>query len=284
MLRSAWRAGPLLALRGTVGQVPGDELPASGARDMPFPTMNAKLYDELASWWPLVSSPDEYREEAEFYGRQLRAAGDQPAKSFLELGSGGGNNASHLKAGFDMVLVDPSSGMLDVSRELNPECEHLIGDMRTARLGRQFDRVFIHDAICYMTTKEDLRSAIATAFAHCRPGGAALFAPDNVRENFKPLTDHGGNDGEVRAMRYVEWAWDPDPEDSTYTVDYAFVLRESDGSVRLEHDRHIEGLFLREEWLTLLTEAGFEPRVVPFDHSELDPGSYEVFVGVRPSQ
>ena len=244
--------------------------------------MSMKLYDELASWWPLLSSPDEYVEEAEFYGRHLRAAGDQPARSLRELGSGGGNNASHLKADFDMVLVEPSHGMLDVSRKLNPECEHVAGDMRTVRLGRQFDRVFIHDAICYMATKEDLRRAIETAFEHCRPGGAALFAPDHVRENFVTLTDHGGNDGDKRSMRYMEWVWDPDPSDSTYTVDYAFMLREADGSVRVEHDRHVEGLFSRNEWLELLADVGFEPRVVPFDHSELEPGSYEVFVCFKP--
>jgi SAM-dependent methyltransferase len=42
----------------------------------------------------------------------------------LELGSGGGNNASHLKARFEMVVVEPSPAMLAVSRALNPECEH----------------------------------------------------------------------------------------------------------------------------------------------------------------
>ena len=105
---------------------------------------------------------------------------DRPPRTVLELGSGGGNNASHLKARFDMVLVEPSAGMRAVSRALNPECEHIDGDMRTVRLGRQFDAVFVHDAVCYMTTESDLRLAIETAFVHCRPGGVALFAPDFV--------------------------------------------------------------------------------------------------------
>lgn len=35
--------------------------------------------------------------------------------------------------------------------------------------------------------------------------------------------------------------------------------------------------------LRLLSEAGFQPSVVPFDHSELEPGSYEVFVARKPS-
>jgi SAM-dependent methyltransferase len=241
-----------------------------------------KMYEELAEWWPLLSAPADYEEEAAFYGQALAAACEQPPRSVLELGSGGGNNASHLKSRFTMVLVEPSAGMRDVSGRLNPECEHVEGDMRTVRLGRAFDAVFVHDAVCYMTTEADLRKAIDTAFLHCRSGGAALFAPDYVRENFRPSTDHGGHDGPSRGLRYLEWTWDPDPDDTTYLADYAFMLRAPDGTMRVEHGRHVEGLFPREVWLRLLSEAGFRPRVVPFEHSELEPGSHEVFVATRP--
>ena len=240
-----------------------------------------RLYEDLAAWWPLLSSPEEYAEEAAFYQARLVEACQPPARSLLELGSGGGSNASHLKQRFELTLVDLSPGMLDVSRRLNPECEHLEGDMRTVRLGRQFDCVFVHDAVMYMTTEDDLRRAMATAFVHCRAGGAALFAPDAVRETYRPSTDHGGHDGAGAALRYLEWSWDPDPADTTSIVDYACLLRDGDGSVRSVHDRHVEGLFPRATWLRLLRDAGFDPTVVPFDHSELEPGQYEVFVARR---
>lgn len=240
-----------------------------------------RLYSDFAAWWPVLSAPAEYEEEAAFYGSALAAACVEPPRTVLELGSGGGNNASHLKTRFDMVLVDPSPGMLAVSRALNPECEHVEGDMRTVRLDREFDAVFVHDAVCYMTSESDLRKAIETAFIHCAPGGAALFAPDHVRETFEPSTDHGGHDEADRSLRYLEWTWDPDPSDSTYLVDYAYLLRRPDGTVQAEHDRHVEGLFSREEWLRFLSEAGFEPRAVPFDHSALEPGTYEVFVAKK---
>ncbi|MBW3572355.1 MAG: class I SAM-dependent methyltransferase [Gemmatimonadetes bacterium] len=242
-----------------------------------------KLYDDLASWWPLMSAPEEYAHEAEFYGRALIEACARPPRTLLELGSGGGNNASYLKARFDRtVLVDLSPGMLEVSRRLNPECEHVQGDMRAVRLGREFDCVFVHDAVCYMATEADLRQAIRTAWIHCAPGGAALFAPDHLRENFVPSTEQGGRDGADRAMRYLMWTWDPDPADSTYTVDFAYLLRQADGSVRVEHDRHLEGLFSRGDWLRLLQEAGFQPSAVPFDHPDLEPGSHQVFVARKP--
>ena len=87
--------------------------------------------------------------------------------------------------------------------------------MRTLRLGRTFDAVLVHDAVMYMTTEADLRQAIETAYVHVRPGGVAVFAPDFVKETFKPSTDHGGHDGDGRALRYLEWSFDPDPDDTT---------------------------------------------------------------------
>src|SRR5688572_6434757 len=162
-----------------------------------------RMYSDLASWWPLMSAPADYEEEAAFYQRLILEASGEPPVTLLELGSGGGNNASFLKARFEMVLVEPSPGMMAVSQALNPGVPHVIGDMRSVRLGRVFDGVFVHDAVTYMLTESDLRRAIDTAYLHCRPGGVALFCPDHVRENFQPSTEHGGEDGDGRAMRYL---------------------------------------------------------------------------------
>jgi SAM-dependent methyltransferase len=238
-----------------------------------------RLYDELSEWFPLLSPPEEYAEEAELYRRVLTETLGSPPREVLELGSGAGSNASHMKAAFRMLLVDKSPGMLAVSRALNPDCEHVEGDMRNVRLGRQFDAVFVHDAVMYLTSESDLAAAMATAFVHCRPGGVVLFAPDYVRETFRAATDCGGSDGPDRGMRYMEWVTDPNPADTTFIVDYAYLLRESNGRVRVEHDRHVEGLFPRATWLRLLAAAGFDDvRVRPGDLSDLNPGQYELFV------
>ncbi|MEO7001398.1 MAG: class I SAM-dependent methyltransferase [Ktedonobacterales bacterium] len=222
-----------------------------------------KLYAALAEWWPLLSPVDEYADEAAFFLDVLsRHYANHPSdqrRTLVEFGSGGGSNAFYLKAQFDMTLVDRSPEMLAVSHILNPECEHLVGDMRSVRLGRCFDGVFIHDAIDYMTTEADLRRAIETAYTHCAPGGVALFIPDYVRETFAPTTEHGGRDGEDRALRYLEWQYDPNPADTIYTVHFALLLREGD-TVRTEHDQHENGLFARADWLRLLHTVGFAPQ------------------------
>ncbi len=241
-----------------------------------------RLYYEFASWWQLLSAPEDYAEEAEFYRRLIVANSPSEPKTMLELGCGGGNNASHLKKNFKMTLTDISADMLKVSRNLNPECEHIQGDMRTLRLDRVFDAVFIHDAITYMSTEADLQAAIETSFLHCKPGGVALFAPDHTRENFRPFTKHGGHDGDKRGMRYLEWAYDPDPQNATFVTDFAYLLKEDDGSVRVEYDRHICGLFSRKVWLRIINETGFNAKALPFEHSEIESGTCEVFLGIKP--
>jgi SAM-dependent methyltransferase len=261
-----------------------------------------KLYTELASWWPLMSAPSEYAEEAGVYRRALVAGSRRPVRTLLELGSGGGNNASHLAPHFEsMTLVDLSPGMLEVSRGLNPVLEHHQGDLRTVRLAadtapgaspradraraaavRRFDAVLVHDAVMYMTTEDDLRRAMETAFVHCEPGGAALFCPDCVRETFHEEADMGGHDGDGRSMRWVSWCWDDDPADTLCQVEYVYLLCESGAAPRVVRERHQEGLFARDVWLRLLEEVGFEASMLPFEHSEIEPGTVELFLGQKP--
>ena len=232
-----------------------------------------KLYSELASWFHLLTSPKDYAEEAEFARNTLVEASTTPIRTVLELGAGGGNNASHMKTAFAMTLTDLSQSMLDESRRINPDCEHIAGDMRTIRLGRVFDAVFVHDALTYLTTREDLIQCMKTAVIHCRPGGVALFMPDFVRETFVSGVHHGGHDGDGRSMRYFEWTFDPDPTDTTYTIDFVLLLREGNSPVRVEHDLHVNGLFSRGDWLDCLKAAGFKSsRMV------VDPYGREVFV------
>jgi SAM-dependent methyltransferase len=235
-----------------------------------------RLYSELAPWYHLLTAPEDYAEEAEFYRNAIISASDTSPETLLELGSGGGNNASHLKAHFQLTLIDLSPQMLKISQQLNPECEHIQGDMREIRLDRLFDAVFIHDAIMYMSSEADLQRAIETAYLHCRPGGVVLLAPDHVQETFQPSTDHGGHDGQKGGIRYLDWTWDPDPEDSTCISDMVYLIKDKQGNLQIEHDRHLLGLFPRQIWLKFLTNAGFQPQVIPFEHSQIEPG---IFIG-----
>jgi SAM-dependent methyltransferase len=247
------------------------------------PPAEYRLYRDLAGWWPLISPAGEYAAEAAWLAGVLGQA-PLPVREVLDLGSGGGHLAVHLKERFALTLVDRSEEMLAVSRAVNPECAHRRGDMRTVRLGRAFDAVLVHDAVDYMTSQADLRQVIETAFAHCRGGGIALFVPDHVAETFRAGGGYGGGgDASGRRARFRERTWDPDPADTWVQAEYEFVLREADGTAEVVRETHRLGLFGRDTWLGLLAGAGFEAG------AELDAGDppgdrapHNLFTGRRP--
>ena len=152
--------------------------------------------------------------------------------------------------------------------------------MRNLRLGRQFDAVFIQDAISYITTKADLAETMKTAYIHCKPGGVVLFGPDYLCETFKPSTRHGGHDSGSRGLRYLEWTWDPEPADTSYFVEFAYLLK-NDGVTTCEYERHVMGLFSESVWRQLMLQAGFTSvETIPYPENISWPTP--LLSGVRP--
>jgi SAM-dependent methyltransferase len=246
-----------------------------------------RLYSDLADWWPLISPPQEYAVDAAAVITMFSSA-EIAVHEVLDLGSGGGHNAVHLKEHLNLTLVDLSEEMLAVSRRMNPECQHIQGDMLTLRLDREFDAVLVHDAIDYVIRETDLRRVMATAFAHCRPGGIAVFVPDYTAETFRPGSGHGGSSNEAgRQGTFRQWLTDPDPADDWILAEYEFKLRAADGTVQVVREAHKLGAFSRGTWLRSLADTGFMPAA----HSGADVPAVPVastatpqnlFIGHRP--
>jgi SAM-dependent methyltransferase len=239
------------------------------------------FYRELAPFWSLISPVEEYADEAQELVRLLRARRPD-ARTLLELGSGGGHLAHFLAKEFQCHLTDMSPEMLELSRALNPECTHSTGDMRTLDLQCTFDLVLAHDAIDYMTTEDDLRAAIDTAWRHLSPGGLACFVPDDVAESFEPGTDVSGGDAvDGRGARLFEWAEKVEPGQTVATVHYSFLIRSAEGQVQQFYEKHLCGLFPRATWERLLVERGFRTEVV-VEATEEEREGRLVFLAHRP--
>jgi SAM-dependent methyltransferase len=190
-----------------------------------------RLYRDLAEWYPLLTPVGDYAEEAAFYQRLFETHCRRPPRTLLDLGSGGGHNAAHLSSAFACTLVDLSVAMLTVSRRLNPQCEHIQGDMRSIRLGRVFDCVLVHDAVGYMTSHGDLAGAIGTAFEHTAPGGVARFQPVSCGD-LPARHGHRRYDAAEPACA-ISNAWDPDPPGQHLVADMVYLLRDTAGTLRL---------------------------------------------------
>jgi ubiquinone/menaquinone biosynthesis C-methylase UbiE len=237
-----------------------------------------KLYSELAGWWQVFSPTADYVDEAAFFHKLFAAAG---AKTLLELGAGGGNIAFYLKKDFTLTLTDIAPEMIEMSKLQNPECEHVIGDMRSLSLDKSFDGVFIHDAIMYMLDEDDLSKVFNTAYRHCNPGGLVVVAPDCTKETFQASTDYEGHDAGNRSVRYLQWITDDNPDDTIFNYDFIIALKEK-ADLRTVVDRQICGVFSRQTWLDLLEKAGFTPEAVPDTSTEGEVNErVEVFIGYK---
>jgi SAM-dependent methyltransferase len=236
----------------------------------------SSLYTTHASWFHLLTAPTEYAGEAAWLRERFVARGIAGGR-MLELGSGGGNMASHLREHYELTLTDLSPEMLALSATLNPELDHVAGDMRTLRLdAAPFDAVLIHDAVDYMMTAADLHAAFDTAYVHLRPGGVVIIQPDHVAETFEPNIETGGyDDAGGRGLRYLEWTHPA--TDAGVRTDFACLLRHPDGTVELVHDVHRYGLFPEALWRDTLIAVGFSNVEVV-----VDDWDRECFIGRRP--
>lgn len=214
------------------------------------------MYNELASLWHLISPPSFYADDALRIIRVVRENVPGPERNVLILGGGGGSLTVWLKEVFDITIVDKSRAMLDVSRDINPECEHVRGDMRRLRLRSRYDAVVLPDAVSHMSSPRDVRAALRTAHHHCRVGGVAIVMPETFSDTFHPQEQvrrfFRGNCGLY--LRRVTMPDEKDPH--RYEGDYRIRIRVGD-DVQHCHEVHTYGLYSQDEWVALMKDTGF---------------------------
>jgi len=227
-------------------------------------TSKWRAYSDLA-WVESTTRPEEYVEETELFSKVIKEHSKIEARTLLHLGCGAGINDYTFKRHFKVAGVDISEDMLEIARKLNPEVTYLYGDMRTIRLRECFDAVAIPDSIGYMTTPEDLRSAIITAYKHLKPGGVLLIVA-NIKEDFKENNFVYTDSKENVEITIFENNYVPDPRGTTYEATLIYLIRRK-GKLEIYTDRHIIGLFKLETWLELLKGGGFEVKQMKLEHS-----------------
>ena len=228
-----------------------------------------RLYNDLAWLWPLWGAPSgDYARWCAQVTRMIEKYANRPLRTILNMGCGGGKNAYNLKGRYAVTGTDLSPHMLELARQLNPECRFIQADMRQFELGETFDAILVDDAISYMTSLEELSGVFAAADRHLVPGGVLIVTPDETRESFRQnyteatLSERDDNPWPGQdwpadlEVAFIENYYDPDPSDSAYEATFLYLIRQA-GQLRIESDRHILGLFSLVDWRELLRIAGF---------------------------
>jgi len=223
-------------------------------------------YSELAWTEPIIAPSDDYAKETELFSNVIKEQAKIEVKTLLHLGCGAGGNDYTFKKHFKVTGVDISENMLEIARRLNPEVVYCRGDMRSIELGECFDAVAVPDSIGYMTTENELRSAVITAQRHLKPGGVLLIVTCIAEEFSQNNFVYTGSRGDIEVTVF-ENNYIPEPGSTTCEVTLVYLIRHQD-KLEIYTDRHITGIFKLEIWLDLLKETGFDDvNQIKLEHS-----------------
>lgn len=196
------------------------------------------------------------------YGREAAAVAERirsrrpDATTLLDVACGSGLHlAAFAGSGWDVEGTDLSDAMLAAARPRLPGVALHSADMRTFRLDRRFDAaVCLFSAIGYMTTLEDLASAVANMRDHLVPGGVLVVEPW-----FQPADWHDGlvfseaaKEGDLAVAR-VSRSWQ---EGDVSVIEMVYALATPARAWSFT-EIHRMGLFTVDQQLEVYRAAGF---------------------------
>src|SRR5262249_13725753 len=145
--------------------------------------MNQVFGSVYADSYDALYQDKNYLAECAMVKGLFQTYGDGSIRTILDMGCGTGNHAIPLaQQGFEVTGVERSESMLVHARSKaakalpNKKIEFHQGDIRSAKLGRQFDAALMMFAVLgYQKENKDVLAALRTARQHLREGGLLVF-------------------------------------------------------------------------------------------------------------
>jgi SAM-dependent methyltransferase len=236
------------------------------------------VFGNYSRYYDLLYRHKDYQGEAA-YIHSLIEKHRPGARSLFDLGCGTGRHASLLaERGYAVTGVDRSPEMLAEARARavrGARAEFFEGDLRSVRLGREFDVVVsLFHVMSYQTTNADLAAAFATLRAHLAPGGLFIFdcwygpAVLNLRPAVRVLRLE---DDATAVTRLAEPVLHPNA--NSVDVNYhVFVKDKQTSEVSELREKHSMRYLFAPEVEFLLASAGLAQRGLEAFMAEGGPG------------
>jgi len=217
-----------------------------------------KLYQEWAWLWSEVTPPETYRDEADDLFEIITESIGRPPINILELGAGGGYLLHDLQTKHpevEVLLVDSSPEMLVEAQRRNPNAKTVLGDMATIALNQQFDVVLLHDAVMYLSDRDEVQKVLEVMKRHCSSEGIVVIIPDCCRETFEERILTAQCHTERASIHLTEWHWDPNEQEDVVSVEFSVLLRENvHQKVQSHHETHSMLVLSLGDWMSLFME------------------------------
>ena len=234
------------------------------------------LHNSLAKYYDRVYSYRDYLDEAVRLQNLIIKYSESGGNLLLDVACGTGLHLKYLKDDFSCTGVDVSKAMLKIARKNVKGVTFKEADMKTLRLGKQFDAIVcLLSSIGYVKTPASLEKTIWNFSKHLKKGGLALIEPSHAKSayaNGEPrIITHDGKDAKIARINYTNF------RQATAVLNMHILIAERGKDAKYFVDRHELGLFGINNTLRIMKAAGLKSKYLK---SGLMYGR-ELFVGLK---
>ena len=234
------------------------------------------LHNRLAKYYDRVYSFKDYLDEAVRLQNLIIKYSESGGNALLDVGCGTGFHLKHLKDDFSCTGVDISKAMLKIARKNVKGVTFKEADMKTLRLGKQFDVITcLLSSIGYVKTAASLEKTIRNFSKHLKKGGLVLIEPSYAKSRYvsgEPrITTYDGKDVKIARINYTNI------RQATAVLNMHILIAERGKDAKYYVDRHKLGLFGINNTLRIMKAADLKSKYLK---SGLMPGR-ELFVGIK---
>ena len=234
------------------------------------------LHNNLAKYYDRVYSFKDYLDEAVRLQNLIIKYLESEGNSLLDVACGTGLHLKNLKDDFSCTGVDISKSMLKIARKNAKGVTFKEADMKTLRLGKQFDVIIcLLSSIGYVKTAASLEKTIRNFSKHLKKGGLALIEPSHAKSvyvNGEPrITTYNGKDAKIARVNFTKF------RQATAVLNMHILIADRGKDAKYFVDRHELGIFGINNTLRIMKAAGLKSKYLK---NGLMPGR-ELFVGIK---
>ena len=234
------------------------------------------LHNKLAKYYDRVYSFKDYLDEAVRLQNLIIKYLESGGNSLLDVACGTGLHLKHLKDDFSCTGIDVSKSMLKIARKNTKGVTFKEADMKTMRLGKQFDVILcLLSSIGYVKTAASLEKTIWNFSKHLKKGGLALIEPSHTKSayvNGEPrITTYDAKEAKIARVNYTNF------RQATAVLNMHLLIAERGKDAKYFVDKHELGLFGINNTLRVMKAAGLKSKYLK---NGLMPGR-ELFVGIK---
>lgn len=215
------------------------------------------VYAATARYYDLIYHWKNYRLEAAKVHWLIKSLKRSSGNELLDIACGTGGHVAYLKKHYKVVGLDNSAPMIKEARKKNPGARFEIGDMKSFRLGREFDAVVcLFSAIGYLKNHRELERALKTMASHLKPGGVLIIEPFIEPKKFKLNRPRPLEVAKTKTIELVRMT-EAQQRGRKVVLDFHILVKDQ---LHVERflDRHELFLFNRNEFFSAFKRAGLK--------------------------